>query len=133
MIVREIRVQNCQDALETLSRAARDLAQLDMCIDEFASFWTSVKGLLDHVMGRVEGLRDSQALRMRLKSIKSTWVDIAESYQDYIVKVCGPFHRLIPVLSLKKPSRSNTCASSHRFQEMVEDPNPRAAISIIRS
>jgi hypothetical protein len=132
IIVREIRVQNCQDALETLSQAASDLAQLDKCIDEFASFWTSVKGLLDHVMGRVEGLRDSQALRMRLKSIRSTWVDIAQSYQDYVVKVCGPFHGLIPLL-LKKPSRSNICVSSHRFREMVVGPSPGAAVPIIRS
>jgi hypothetical protein len=51
-------------------------------------------------MGRVEGLRDSQALRMRLKSIRSTWVDIAQSYQDYVVKVCGPFHGMIPLRTL---------------------------------
>lgn len=133
IIVREMRVQNCQDALETLNQATSDLAQLDKCIDEFASFWTSVKGLLDHVMGRVEGLRDSQALRMRLKSIRSTWVVIAESYQDYVVKVSSPFHGLIPILvSLKKLSRSNICVRSLCFQEMV-GPSPGAAVSIIQS
>ncbi|KAF8199654.1 hypothetical protein BJ912DRAFT_922044 [Pholiota molesta] len=85
--VRKVQTRNCEEALETLKKMTEDLVQLNMCIDEFSAFWTNVEMLLGVVTGRIKELRNTQALDLRLKTVKSSWIDIKDSYEIYAAKV----------------------------------------------
>jgi hypothetical protein len=86
-IVRKVQTRNCEEALETLKKMTEDLVQLNMCIDEFSAFWTNVEMLLGVVTGRIKELRNTHALDLRLKTVKSSWIDIKDSYEIYAAKV----------------------------------------------
>jgi len=70
-----------------LHKVSTDLAQLGDCIAEFAMFWTNIDILLQGVKGRVDELRHTKALRLRLKTVRSSWEEIEQTYQAYAVKV----------------------------------------------
>lgn len=86
-IDRQMREQDCHDALERIQKISHDLARLGDCIDRFVEFWRLIELLLETVSGRVQDLRGSRSLRLRLKSVRSDWVDISQSYQTYTIKV----------------------------------------------
>ncbi|KAH9481656.1 hypothetical protein JR316_0006183 [Psilocybe cubensis] len=84
---RQMREQNCRDALEMIEKISHDLARFGECIDRFAEFWGLIELTLEMISGRAQDLRGSRALRLRLKGIRSDWVDISQSYQTYTIKI----------------------------------------------
>lgn len=86
-VEREFRSQSYQEALETLKKMTDDLVQLNICIDEFASFWTHAETLLAVVTTRIRELRSTKAPELRLKTVRSSWENIKDSYESYAAKV----------------------------------------------
>jgi len=109
---RERQQQSCIEALETLHKVSKDLALLGDCIAEFAMFWTNIDLLLQGVKGRVDELRVTKALRLRLKSVKSSWEEIEGTYRVYAVKI----EHLCELAVISPPKQIESDRHSEKFK-----------------
>lgn len=86
---REKQARDCRDAIEQLNNITQDLDQLEKSICQFADFWSRQETVLDIIKGRLEDLRGSRHITLRLKNIHESWEEVGKSLLDYSIKVCA--------------------------------------------
>jgi len=75
---------SCEEALQNLEPADKDLEQLTVEMDIVAEYWNGVNTELRYIDTRAKTLRDDHMLQMKIKNLMRNWEGVEKDFKQYI-------------------------------------------------